>query len=164
MSELVVQMYAVYRPSLVIQAWHIFVAFVCIVWLSISVATFGNKFIPILQDFGLFIVVVGCLITIIVVAAMPAQHASTSFVWTDWTNVTGWSGGVAFLTGVLNGAFTIGTPDAATHMAEELPNPKVDLPKAIAAQIILGGISMSCVQIFTAALSYFSTSSSPSTL
>ncbi|KAK4700110.1 hypothetical protein P7C70_g6138, partial [Phenoliferia sp. Uapishka_3] len=50
------------------------------------------------------------------------------------------SNGVAFLTGVLNG-FTIGTPDAITHMAEELPNPRVDLPKAIFAQMALGTIT-----------------------
>lgn len=48
---------------------------------------------------------------------------------------------MAFLTGVLNGAFTIGTPDAVTHMAEELPNPKRDLPRAIAAQLGLGVLS-----------------------
>lgn len=53
----------------------------------------------------------------------------------------GWSGGVCFLTGVLNGAFTIGTPDAVTHMAEELPNPKVDLPKAVFAQVGLGFVT-----------------------
>jgi choline transport protein len=96
---------------------------------------------PYLQQAGLGLILVGGLITIIVVAAMPKQHASSSFVWKEFDNQTGWSGGVAFLTGVLNGAFTIGTPDAVTHMAEELPNPAVDLPKAVAAQIVLGTIS-----------------------
>ena len=42
---------------------------------------------------------------------------------------------------VLNGAFTIGTPDGITHMAEELPNPKVDLPKAVFIQVGLGTIT-----------------------
>ena len=45
------------------------------------------------------------------------------------------------MTGVLNGAFTIGTPDAVTHMSEELPNPARDMPRAVAAQIILGTLS-----------------------
>jgi choline transport protein len=80
-------------------------------------------------------------VTIIVVVAMPKQHASHSFVWTDFQNSTGWGNGVAFLTGVLNGAFTIGTPDAITHMAEELPNPRKDLPKAVFCQIGLGTIT-----------------------
>lgn len=72
---------------------------------------------------------------------MPKTHASSAFVWSDFQNLTGWSNGVAFLTGVLNGAFTIGTPDAVTHMAEELPNPKVDLPKAVFAQVGLGFVT-----------------------
>lgn len=54
---------------------------------------------------------------------------------------------MAFLTGVLNGAFTIGTPDAVTHMAEELPNPKVDLPKAVFAQVGLGFVTAFCFGI-----------------
>lgn len=143
MAELLVQMYVVYHPDLSIQAWQLYVAYLCILWLCVVVALFGNRYIPYLQHFGLFMVVAGGIISVIVVAAMPTQHASNAFVWTEWTNITGWSSGVAFLTGVLNGAFTIGTPDSVTHMAEELPNPKVDIPKAIAAQIILGGLSMS---------------------
>lgn len=93
---------------------------------------------PTLQHIGTVLVLVGGLVTIIVVAAMPKTHASNGFVWRDWDNQTGWSGGVAFLTGVLNGAFTIGTPDAITHLAEELPNPKKDLPKGVFLQVGLG--------------------------
>jgi choline transport protein len=47
----------------------------------------------------------------------------------------------------LNGAFTIGTPDAITHMAEELPNPKTDLPKAVFAQVALGTLTSFCYAI-----------------
>ncbi|KAH0541566.1 hypothetical protein FGG08_003978 [Glutinoglossum americanum] len=140
-SNVTVQMYAVYHPSLVIEAWHVYIAFLIITWAGCAFVIFGNRLIPYIQDVGLFLVIAGGIVTVIVVAAMPKTHASTSFVWKDWTNVTGWSGGVAFLTGVLNGAFTIGTPDAITHMAEELPNPKRDLPRAVAAQIILGTIT-----------------------
>ena len=75
---------------------------------------------------------------------MPKVHASNSAVWGDFSqnNAVGWNNGVTFLTGVLNGAFTIGTPDAVTHMCEELPNPARDMPRAVGAQIILGTLSM----------------------
>lgn len=134
-------MYAVFHPDFVIQPWHTFVAFVLITWFCCFFCIFCNWAMPRVQQVGLFLLIAGGLITIIVVAAMPKQHATSDFVWRDWSNETGWSGGVAFLTGVLNGAFTIGTPDAVTHMAEEMPNPRKDLPKAIAAQIILGTIT-----------------------
>ena len=141
MSELLVQMYALYHPDYTIQPWNTFIALVCITWLCIAATIFFNKYLPYLQHFGLFMVVVGGIVTIIVIASMPKSRASNSFVWSDFENQTGWSGGVAFLTGVLNGAFTIGTPDSVTHMAEELPNPKRDLPRAIAAQVGLGALS-----------------------
>ncbi|RQM08072.1 hypothetical protein DH86_00001410, partial [Scytalidium sp. 3C] len=140
MAELVVQMYALYHPNYTIEAWNLFIAFLLITWICVAVTIFFNRFLPYLQQFGLFIIVVGGIVTIIVLAAMPKTHSSNSFVWSDWENNTGWGSGVAFLTGVLNGAFTIGTPDSVTHMAEEVPHPRTDLPKAIAAQIILGTV------------------------
>ncbi|RFU28996.1 hypothetical protein B7463_g7338, partial [Scytalidium lignicola] len=141
MAELVVQMYAIYHPNYVIKDWQLFVAFLLITWLCVALTVFFNSSLPYLQQFGLFVIIVGGIATIIVLAAMPKTHASNSFVWSDWENNTGWNSGVAFLTGVLNGAFTIGTPDSVTHMAEEVPHPRTDLPKAIAAQIILGTVS-----------------------
>lgn len=115
-------MYAVYHDDYVYAPWHSYVAFVIITWLCTFAVIFCNRFLAPLQHFGLFLVIVGGPVTIIVVAAMPTTtgqgHASNSFVWTDWENQTGWLDGVCFLTGVLNGAFTIGTPDAVTHLAE----------------------------------------------
>lgn len=141
-SNIVVQMYAIFHPDFVIEAWHVFIAFVIINWSCCAFIIFGNRFLPFLNKCGLFLIVVGGLVTIIVVAAVPKKHASSSFVWSEWNNQAGWPNGVTFLTGVLNGAFTIGTPDAVTHMSEELPNPRRDMPRAVAAQVTLGAISM----------------------
>ncbi|KAK5684538.1 hypothetical protein LTS10_004408 [Elasticomyces elasticus] len=148
-ANVCVQMYICFHPDFVPEPWHTYVAFLIITWLCTAFVIFCNRLMPYLQHIGLFLVVVGGLVTIIVCAAMPAQHATHTFVWGnfDVNNLTGWSGGVAFLTGVLNGAFAIGTPDAVTHLAEELPNPKVDLPKAVFAQVGLGFITTFCYAI-----------------
>ncbi|KAJ7832324.1 choline transport protein [Mycena olivaceomarginata] len=139
-ANVVVQMYVVFHPDVLVQPWHIFVVFVLINWICCLTVIFFNRYMPALQRFGLFMIIVGGLVTIIVLASAKS-HASASFVFTDWENGTGWPGGVAFLTGMLNGAFAIGTPDSVTHMAEELPHPRTDLPKAIAAQILLGALT-----------------------
>ena len=140
-ANILVEMYAAFHPAYVSAPWHAYLAFVLVVWLSTLFIIFFNRAIPLLQTTGLFLILAGGLVTIIVCAAMPAAHASHAFVWRDFANRTGWPDGVAFLTGVLNGAFAIGTPDSVTHLAEELPNPRVDLPKAILAQVTLGFIS-----------------------
>lgn len=65
------------------------------------------------NNLGLFFILAGVLITIVVCATMPSTagsgHATSAFVWTEWSNSTGWtSDGLVFLLGMLNGAFAVG--------------------------------------------------------
>ncbi|KAK9234289.1 choline transport protein [Lipomyces kononenkoae] len=148
-ANITLQMYATYHPEYVQQQWHTYITYVLITWLCTAIVIFANRLLPYTQSAGMFFVIVGGIVTIIVLAAMPKIHASSHFVWASFTenNLTGWSGGVAFLCGVLNGAFTIGTPDAITHIAEELPRPTRDLPVAIGLQIGLGFLYAFCFAI-----------------
>jgi amino acid transporter len=107
-ANVVVEMYANYHPDFVVEAWHSYIVFVAITWLCTAFVIFFNRLISHLQYVGMALIICGGLVTIIVVAAMPSQHASNSFVWRDFENTTGWSNGVCFLAGVLNGAFAIG--------------------------------------------------------
>ncbi|KAK1512349.1 choline transporter [Colletotrichum costaricense] len=153
-SNVAVSMYAVWNwDTYVSQPFHVFIGYLIILWGCAAFIVFANKYAPYTQQAGTIFVLIGGVVTIVVLAAMPKQHASNHFVWGsfDENNTTGWSGGVAFLLGVLNGAFTIGTPDSVTHMAEEMPHPKKDLPKAILLQISLGFVYAFC---FAVALSY----------
>jgi amino acid transporter len=137
-----VQCYATLTPDFSPSAWHVYVAYLIVIWLSAFVVIFSNRLVPYTQKLGLFLVVAGGLVTIIIVAVMPSKHASSHFVWNSFheNNLTGWNDGTAFMVGVLNGAFTIGTLDAITHMAEETTNPKKDLPRAIFLYISIGGV------------------------
>jgi choline transport protein len=107
-ANVVVQMYANYHPDYVVEAWHSYIVFVAITWLCTIFVIFFNRLISHLQYVGMALIICGGIVTIIVVATMPAQHASNAFVWRDFENTTGWNNGVCFLAGVLNGAFAIG--------------------------------------------------------
>ncbi|KAM5516606.1 choline transporter [Fusarium oxysporum f. sp. phaseoli] len=137
-----VQCYATLTPGFSPSAWHVYVAYLIVIWLSAFIVIFSNRLVPYTQKLGLFLVVAGGLVTIVIVAVMPSKHASSDFVWNSFheNNLTGWNDGVAFMVGILNGAFTIGTLDAITHMAEETKNPKKDLPRAIFLYISIGGV------------------------
>ncbi|KAL8970102.1 MAG: hypothetical protein Q9197_003993 [Variospora fuerteventurae] len=138
-----VSMYAAFHPDFVALQWHVFVSFLVITWLSCAIALFANRLLPLFESLGGFFTVSGVFITIVVCAAMPTVkgtgHASNNFVWSDWVNTTGYSSdGFVFLLGMLNGAFAVGTPDITTHLAEEIPKPSVNIPKAILAQFVIG--------------------------
>ena len=42
------------------------------------------------------------------------------------------------LTILTDAAFAVGTPDVLSHLAEEIPRPEINIPKAIAAQMVIG--------------------------
>ncbi|KAI9874448.1 MAG: hypothetical protein M1830_009735, partial [Pleopsidium flavum] len=143
-GNLTVQMYATNHPDFVAQKWHVFVSYLIITWCCCCVVLFANRALPAINDAGLFFILGGVVITIIVCAVMPGRgsergYASNAFVWKDWSADLGYSSnGFVFLMGMLNGAYAVGTPDCVSHLAEEIPRPELNVPKAIGAQMVIG--------------------------
>lgn len=145
----VVQMYALNHAGFEAQPWHVFIVYIVTTWLACAAVCLANRAMPLLNNFGVLAILAGFLITIVVVAAMPGHggrpaHASSSFVWTQWTADIGYPNGFVFVAGMLNGAFSVGAVDATTHLAEEIPLPHVNVPKAIALQLSIGFVTGFC--------------------
>lgn len=68
-------------------------------------------------------------------------HATSAFVWKDWTAEIGYPSGFVFVAGMLNGAYSVGTPDTTTHLAEEIPYPQRNVPIAIFCQVSIGFVT-----------------------
>jgi choline transport protein len=81
------------------------------------------------------------VITVAVLAkAQPKQ--SVHFVFTDFENTSGWGNNViAFITGFINANYSFSCLDAATHLAEEIPHPERNIPKALLAIPVIGILS-----------------------
>jgi choline transport protein len=142
-SQIIIGMYGIHHPGYVPQRWHIFIGQVVISWMCCCTVLFANKALPALNSVGLFFILAGVVTTILVCVIMPhttgSGYATRSFVWSEWSNQTGYtSDGFVFLAGMLNGAFSVGTPDCVAHLAEEIPDPKRNIPLAIGAQMIIG--------------------------
>jgi choline transport protein len=142
----VLAMWGLFHPEYVAERWHVFVCYIIISWSCCGVVLFANRALPMINNIGLFLCLGGCVLTCLVCAIMPtttgAGHASTAAVWSSWSNDTGYkSNGLVFVTGMLNGAFSVGTPDCVSHLAEEIPRASRNVPKAIAAQMGVGFIT-----------------------
>ncbi len=125
-SAQAVSMYAVMHDGFVTQQWHVFVTYIIVTWISVSIVLYLNRALPPIEIVAGFFVVAGVFISILVCAIMPhvnqRPYATNFSVWGDWQNQTGYSSsGFAFLAGMLNGAYAVGTPDLVTHLAEEVP-------------------------------------------
>lgn len=67
-----------------------------------------------------------------------SPKASSEFVWTTFINQTGWPDGVCFITSLLTPCFIYSGLDAALHLAEEVPNPRVAVPRACLSAVGIG--------------------------
>ncbi|KAJ5150975.1 amino acid/polyamine transporter I [Penicillium canariense] len=142
-GSMIVYAYALFHPGYEPERWHVFIAYLIVCWGCCFTVMFANRSLPYVNRIGSFLILGGLLTTIIVCAVMPSQngrgYASSSFVWKDWKNGTGYSNnGFVFLAGMLNGAFAVGTPDCVTHIAEEIPQASKNLPKVLACQVVVG--------------------------
>ncbi|KAI9709400.1 MAG: hypothetical protein M1828_002521 [Chrysothrix sp. TS-e1954] len=145
-GQIIVSMWSLYHPAYSFQRWHVFIVHITQTWVCAAIILYGNRVMPLLSRAALYFLLAGVFISIVVCATMPHTtekgYASNAFVWKDYVNSTGWSSnGFVFLAGMLNGAFANGTPDVISHLAEEVPDPTRNLPKAIAAQLFGGFVT-----------------------
>jgi choline transport protein len=172
LANQIISMYGLFHEGYAYERWQVFIVYLMITWTSAFIVMLMNRALPTITKIGLFFILAGVFITILVCAIMPSRtgkgYASNAFVWKDWQNQTGWkSDGFVFVAGMLNGAFAVGTPyvrfispftpsaqsllltlpssDCVSHIAEEIPNPRTNIPRAVLAQYAVG---------FTTALLY----------
>ncbi|KAL1978113.1 hypothetical protein VTN31DRAFT_972 [Thermomyces dupontii] len=138
-----VSMYALMHPDFEPKAWHAFLGMIFAAWICCATVLFANRLLPTIGNIGAFLIVGGVLVSIIVCAVMPyvngVGHASDEFVWRSWSSDIGYtSQAFVFVLGMLNGAYSVGTCDLTSHLAEEIPKPSRNIPKAVLAQVGVG--------------------------
>lgn len=145
-GQMAVTLYSIYHPDYVMQRWHILVGYLVATWSSCGFVLFADKALPLISNIGLFSVLIGVTTSILICLITPSQSdsgfASSAFVWEDWINNTGYeSNTFVFLMGMINGAFAVGGVDVVTHIAEEIPDPKRNIPLAMAAAVVFGFVT-----------------------
>lgn len=145
-SNTIVQIYRLRNPDFDPQAWHVFVIYIISTWLACLIVCFFNSAMPHLNTVGMFIGLFGFLGTVISLAVLPGRatgsgYASNSFVWKEWKADLGYPSGFVFVAGMLNGAYGVGVPDVVSHLAEEIPNPRRNVPLAMGFQMVVAVVS-----------------------
>lgn len=70
-----------------------------------------------------------------------AEKRDAHFVFAETSNATGWpNNGVAWLIGLLSTTYSMLGYDAATHLSEELPSPRKNVPLAMVGSVLVNGI------------------------
>lgn len=113
-------------------------------WLVIAVCIFVNVVIPgLLPSFEIFIIVfhLAGFVAILAVLWAYAPHGSAHFVFATSLNEGGWSTqGLSYCIGFLGNVATFVGADASVHLAEEVANAAVNIPKAICSSMLINGL------------------------
>jgi amino acid permease (GABA permease) len=104
--------------------------------------SFGTKFLARLQRLYTLMNVCLCFIIIIAlpIATPPDFRNSANFALADFTNLTGWPSGFAFILSFMAPLYTIGGFDASVHMSEEASNAATAIPWAIVSSIVISAV------------------------
>ncbi|KAG9521665.1 amino acid transporter, partial [Aureobasidium melanogenum] len=86
-----------------------------------------------------FVLSLALLISVGTKEGLKFQPAS--FAFGAWINETGWPSGLVWFTGLVQSAYGLTAFDSVVHMIEELPNPRVNAPRAIWLSVVLGAIT-----------------------
>ncbi|KAK8009143.1 Choline transport protein [Apiospora marii] len=82
------------------------------------------------------------LALLVSVGVKPDLHfQSPAFVFGAWVNETGWDDGVVWFIGLVQAAYGLTAYDSAIHMIEEIPHPRVNVPKVMWLSVVSGAVT-----------------------
>ncbi|KAK2839264.1 hypothetical protein FQN49_006313 [Arthroderma sp. PD_2] len=123
------------HPNFIYQRWMGFVVFQVINIITCFGACFENV-LPKLSKALLLLNAVSVGVIITTLFAMSSTHTSAEDFF-KVVNISGWPDGVAFIIGLNGLNWCFSCLDVATHLAEEIPSPGTNIPKALIWTIVI---------------------------
>ncbi len=141
---------------------HTLIIYAGILVVHAALNIFGVRVVAFLSDVSVWWHILGVVLIVTVLLAVPAHHASLSFVFTKLVNETGYHNSFyVFMIGLLLAQYTFTGYDASAHMTEETHNAAVAGPKGIinsiwvsliAGFVLLVGITYAITNNYASAL------------
>lgn len=123
-------------------AWHQFLIYIAITLVALAINTYMTRLLPYFTKAAFIWSIAGfVIISITVLATAAPNFQSGGFVYGKVINQTGWPDGLAWMLGLLQGAFGLTGFDAVAHMIEEIPQPHIRGPKIMLACIVIGMVT-----------------------
>ncbi|KAJ3464870.1 hypothetical protein MRS44_009656 [Fusarium solani] len=151
-SNLFFEMYSFYHPDFVYHPWMGFL-FYQVANLFTAMGNLSEKALPKMGFIFMMYSIAFSFVIFVGLLAPDVPKVSAHEFFTNYWNASGWSDGVAFFIGISGCNWAFSCLDAVTHLAEELPNPERNLPKALFVTVGVGfGAGMAVIiAVFIAA-------------
>lgn len=138
-GQLITGAYALAHPDYEPERWHIFVVYTGYALIALALNLFCLRLLPGLNQLAIFWSLTGLTVIVItILSCSSGNFASGKFVFTQFTNETGWPDGCAWILGLLQACFGLTGYDAVSHMVDEMPRPSVYAPRVMMASVGIG--------------------------
>ncbi|CAG8898235.1 unnamed protein product [Penicillium egyptiacum] len=122
--------------------YQVFLIFVAVTFLANAITTFGNKWLPYLDAFAMFLTLAGVLAIVICVLAIAKEgRHGAGYVFTSFEPASGWPAGWSFCVGLLQAAYSTSSTGMVICMCEEVQEPSTQVPKALVGTVILNTLA-----------------------
>ena len=122
-------------PSVQSSLHHVFVLFALILIVHALINIFSSPLVALFTQVSVWWHVVGVLVIIVLLVAVPSHHQSLSFVFTHRQNLSGFSNNMYWFyvlpLGFLLTMYTITGYDASAHISEETHDAAMAAPKGV---------------------------------
>lgn len=127
-------------PDYAPERWQATLLMYACLLLVVAVNTIGARLLPHIEHIVLLLHTLGFLAVLIPLTAL-APKSSSSFVWKTFdASEAGWnSDGLAWFVGLISANLPFLGYDGPLHMAEEVKNAAINVPRAMIATIVLNG-------------------------
>lgn len=136
LASLITATAAIYHPDFAAEPWQLLLIFYAILLLSLVVCTFGNRFLPMVDTICAAWTAISIFIILIAlsVKAAAGRHSASYTLGHYDKSLSGW-GGFTFFIGLLPAAYTFSAIGMISAMAEEVHDPTIKVPQAIALSV-----------------------------
>jgi choline transport protein len=138
-ADMAGSMYTMRNPGAQTHPWNILVTYQ-IINLVMFVMNCCESILPKMSRFWLTIAIATALIVFIAILARAPVKQPGPYVFAGFTNYTGWNDGLAYFTGLLGVNWGFSCSDAVTHMAEEISDPRRNIPKALIGTVVVNAV------------------------
>ncbi|GAA5952667.1 hypothetical protein JCM3765_002240 [Sporobolomyces pararoseus] len=141
-GELLLGAYSLAHPGFESQPYQTFIIYAGYICLATIINIWGSRLLPLINSAAIIWSLSGAVIVIIVtLATATPKYQSADFVFRTFLNESGWNNGVAWILGLLQSSFGLIGLDALSHMVEEVPQPHLNIPKAMIWAVCIGASS-----------------------
>ncbi|KAL2828349.1 GABA permease [Aspergillus pseudoustus] len=129
------------NPGYVYERWHGTLLYWAVLAVALVINTMAIKLLPAIEVTMMILHVGLYVVLLIAMLVLAPTKGSASFVFTTFTNSSGWENdGVAWCIGMLSAAYVMVGYDGAAHLSTTMHNPSTSVPRAMIGSVLINAM------------------------